>query len=150
MRKLRTLLFAFFATLLWTGTSWAQITTVILSKDTSRDFVISSRKEPADSKTLEFADATIPQNAVIEDCVLRVVAISESEVRRPQDVAVLADKTQIGQWSAYGNNEQPFRVELQPESSVPKPNIALTLQSKSSDTTWRYYGGEADNISNRP
>lgn len=154
MRKLCTFLFAFFATVLWAGTSCAQITTVMLSEDTSGQFVISSEEKPTQSKTLQFkfkADATIPESAIIEDWVLRVVAMTEPDNRRPQDVAVLAaDNKQIGQWSAYGKNSQPYRVELQPESWASKPTIALTLQSKSSDTTWRYCGGNADNISDRP
>src|SRR5258708_39342407 len=112
MSNIGTLLCAFYTPVHWAGTSSAQITTVILSEDASPDFVISSKEKP---KTLEFADATIPQNAIIDDCTLRVVAITDPQVRRPQDVAVLADKKQIGQWSAYGNNYQPYRVELQPE-----------------------------------
>ena len=153
MRKLRTLLFALFVTVLWARTICAQITTVILSKDTSREFVISSKEEPADNKTLKFADATIPESATIEDWALRVVAVAmtEQDNRRPQDVAVLAaDNKQIGQWSAYGKNSQPYRIELQPESWASKPDIELTLQSKSSDTTWRYFGGKAGIIADRP
>jgi hypothetical protein len=91
-----------------------------------------------------------PKDATFTKYVLRVVSTQSTSPRGDQDVSVLAQAEQIGQWSASGEQAKPYSVDFEPKNDSSPDSAILTLQTESENADWDYHGGGAKEAADRP
>jgi hypothetical protein len=157
VRKGNAALLALFAMILAAAAS-AQIPTVVLSDNQDATFQMEwkgdSKKPQNITFLLDSADAVVfPPDAQVTQCELRVVVKRTNKAMTGQDVAVLdKDKQQIGELHVSGEDTSPaYRTLLKSGSCNPSAkSLTVTLESKSRNTDWTYYGGKADDSASQP
>jgi hypothetical protein len=152
MKSTLTSVLTIVAALVSHGAARAQITTVILANDDQVKFTVSAGDTPAPAVELKFTVAPPFPGATVTKWLLRVVPTKSEGERAAQDVAVLSDIQQVGQWSAFSRSTEPFATELKPGGFKPGTGNVLTLglKTESKLTAWDYHGGKATNVADRP
>ncbi|MGH8222610.1 MAG: hypothetical protein ACREQZ_06520 [Woeseiaceae bacterium] len=131
----------------------ADVTTVVLSQETQKDFAVNAEDKATQSATLTFDIGPAPTpNAKVKECVLRVVPVplASSLTRADQDVSVLSGAEQVGGWSAYGNTPEPYFAKLREKACLPGQSAVFTLRTDSRYTAWTYYAAGAARSADRP
>lgn len=150
-------LLALSAVILATAAS-AQIPTVVLSDNQDVTFQMEWKGDSKRPQNLTFlldsaTPGTFPSDAKVTQCELRVVVKRTNVAMTGQDVAVInKDKQQIGELHVSGEDTSPaYRTLLKPQSCDPRAkSLTVTLESKSRNTDWTYYGGNASDTAAQP
>lgn len=156
MRNTYRALLALLAALMCAAVASAQITTVILSDKGDATFELQDSHK---TQRLVFSldPVALPQDARVTQCELRVVIIRPKKATG-QDVAVLAsDNKQIGELHLSDQDtSSSYRTPLRPQSCEPNNKLnesksfTMTLESKSKNTGWTYYGSGAPDAADQP
>ena len=145
----------------WAWPVHAEMSSTILSEDTAATLRIG-QGEIRTPYTIAFPlsrlAAVLPPGLKVVRCELRLVAeLRKDEKLSDQDVAVLANDRQVGQWSAYykqpggaSTGPVPYRVRLDPQVCKLTGNLSLKLKNLSEATSWTYDGGGAASPSEQP
>ncbi len=133
------------------GAAQTPIRTVILSNSEETTFTVAAGDAPSELK-FPLGPFPIPDDAVVEQCLLRVVPTPQGTTpRAAQDVNVVAQAEQVGQWSASSENVTPYVAELVREKAwSPGSGSTLVLNTESDNTDWTYHGGKAEQAAQRP